>query len=249
MGSLAGIITLGLSIAGTVAADYWDWQLTEPYDLNVNVKLLVMEADDHAAEDIAALKARGVTPICYLSVGTWEDFRDDADQFPEHILGKPLSNWPGERYLDVRQRDVLLPIMAVRIARCAEKGFEGIEPDNMDLYENDNGFGITKADALAYLHPLAAYAKRLGLEVIQKNASELVPDLVQSFDRVLVEECFQYGYCEEFLPYKEAGKDVLVVEFAESGQDWETICAEAKRLGFHLLLKEKEVVAGGARCR
>ena len=114
MGALTGIITLGLSIAGTVAADYWDWQLTEPYDLHVHVKPLVVEADDHAAGDISALIAPGVKPICYLSVGTWEDFRDDAGQFPEHILGKPLSNWPGERYLDVRQRDVLLPIMAVR---------------------------------------------------------------------------------------------------------------------------------------
>jgi len=169
MGAFSGIITQGFSIAGTVAADYWDWQLTEPYDLNVNTRLLVLESDDHSAEKIATLKARGVKPICYATVDTWEEYRDDAAPFPESVLGEPLANWPDEVYLDVRQRDVLLLLMAVRIARFAEEEFVGIDPDHMDLFENEAGFGITRADALPYLHPLAAYPRRLEFQLLLKE--------------------------------------------------------------------------------
>ena len=64
----------------------------------------------------------------------------------------------------------------------------------------------------------------------------------------LVEECFEYDFCEAFLPYVAAGKTVLVAEYEGSGQDWGAVCARASALGMSVIIKDKEVVAGGRRC-
>ena len=39
---------------------------------------------------------------CYFSAGTFEDWRDDADQFPASVIGKALPEWDGENWLDIR---------------------------------------------------------------------------------------------------------------------------------------------------
>ncbi|MEM6635380.1 MAG: endo alpha-1,4 polygalactosaminidase [Pseudomonadota bacterium] len=249
MNVLAAFLPLAITIADMAPADYWDWQLTDPYDLSVNVEILVIEPDDHSAEDIRALATRGVEPVCYISVGSWENFRDDAGAFPESVLGKTMGEWPDERYVDMRQLTVLLPLMGARISTCAAKGFKGVEFDNMGAYDNDTGFAITKLDALAYFDALADHAKRLGLSVAQKNVPELVPDLVDKFDFVIVEQCFRYEECEAFQPYLDMGKHVLAVEYVEDGRNWDAACSKAKMMGIALLLKEKEVVAGGLKCR
>ena len=44
----------------------------------------------------------------------------------------------------------LEPIMRARFAMCAHKGFDAVEPDNMDGFENPTGFPISAAQQLAY---------------------------------------------------------------------------------------------------
>ncbi len=39
--------------------------------------------------------------------------------------------------------DVLLPIMERRIAACKDKGFDAVEPDNVDGYANASGFPLS----------------------------------------------------------------------------------------------------------
>ena len=98
---------------------------------------------DHSSEVVASLQAKGRKVICYISAGSLEDWRPDADQFPKSVLGKSLEGWVGERWLDIRQIDLLAPIMTARMDLCKEKGFDGIEPDNIDGYINDTGFPLT----------------------------------------------------------------------------------------------------------
>lgn len=245
---LAGILPLGIFVIGQKETAYWDWQLTHPYDLSLNVRVLALDADDPTQEDIAKLRARGVKPVCYISVGTWESYRSDKDLVPGAVIGKPPGDWPDENYLDIRQMDVVLPIMTARMDRCAAKGFLAVEADNLGLMDNDTGFDITRDHVLAYANVLADYAHSLGLEIAQKNSPTFVPDLVDKMDFAIVEECFQYDFCEDMLPYRAAGKDVLAVEYEEGGLDWDDVCARAKQMGIHLLLKQYEVTAGGKSC-
>lgn len=228
---------------------YWDWQLTNPYDLSVRVEILVIEPTGVTAADVAALKARGVQPFCYVSIGTWEPWRDDAESFPASVIGATVGDWPDEKYVDMADRAHVWPLMKARIDVCAAMGFVGVEPDNMGAHDNDTGFPFTSADAVVYFREIAAHTHGLGLKILQKNADELVPQLVDTFDGMLVEECFHYDFCEEVLPYVRAGKPVLAVEFTENGGDWDAYCAQAKAYGFHLLLKSYEVTAGGRACQ
>ena len=79
-----------------------------------------------------------VPPPC-SSAGSWEDWRSDASDFPDDVKGNGLSGWPGEKWLDVRQLSVLSPIMAARMDIAVAKGCDGVDPDNMDGYTNNNG--------------------------------------------------------------------------------------------------------------
>ncbi|MBC7156156.1 MAG: endo alpha-1,4 polygalactosaminidase [Rhodobacteraceae bacterium] len=246
--SVAALLALQLFVYGGEAPAYWDWQHTEPYDLSVQVEVLALDPDAFEPADIAGLRARGIKPVCYISVGTWEPWREDAAAFPAAVKGRGLPDWPDEVFLDIRAPEVLARMQA-RIDDCAALGFAAIEPDNLDSYEAETGFGLTEADALAYARALAGHAHALGLEIAQKNAPDLVPALVDSFDFALVEQCFEYDFCDAFAPYRAAGKDVLAVEYGSAGQDWNAICGRAKAAGIHLILKDEIITAGGRACR
>ena len=181
------LLAAGSAPAGEISESgaYWDWQLTVPFDLSVDVQVIDLDPDSVTAAQIAALKARGVKTICYVSVGTVESYRDDADQFPDHVLGRVYDDWPNERFLDIRQRDAILPLMKARFDRCRALGFDAIEPDNMDLFENDTGLPIAAQDQIAYLRDLIAYAHRIGLEIGQKNAPDLIPALKSEFEFII----------------------------------------------------------------
>ena len=82
--------------------------------------------------------------------GTWENWRKDAGKFPKSVIGKPDGGWKGERWLDVRQTQILEPIMTARLQMCKAKHFDGVDPDNMDGFENRTGFKISYNQQLAY---------------------------------------------------------------------------------------------------
>jgi hypothetical protein len=100
--------------------------------------------DTHPAV-VAKLHRMGRHVMCYISAGTWEQWRPDAAKFPKSVLGNKDGHWPGERWLDVRQTSILEPIMADRLDRCKKKGFDGVDPDNLDGYQNKTGFPLTYA--------------------------------------------------------------------------------------------------------
>ena len=85
--------------------------------------------------------------MCYIDVGTWENWRPDAGKFPKSVLGNKDGHWAGERWLDIRQTSILEPIMAHRFNLCKKKGFDGVDPDNLDGYQNKTGFPITYSRA------------------------------------------------------------------------------------------------------
>lgn len=71
--------------------------------------------------------------ICYFSAGSYEPYRPDSDEFQDADLGSTMDGWPDEKWLDIRTSNVRR-IMAARIALAAQKGCDGIDPDNVDGY-------------------------------------------------------------------------------------------------------------------
>ncbi len=191
----------------------WQWQLSGTIDLSVKAAVFDLDVDDTSAAIVVALHAAGRHVICYVDVGTWESYRSDAAAFPARLLGKGVDGWPDERWLDIRSLSVLLPIMERRLDTCAAKGFDAVEPDWLDAYDQATGFPITRAQSIAYDRAIAAAAHARGLGIAQKNAPGLVSVLHSTFDFAVVEQCFQYDECAEFQPYLDDGRAVADAEY------------------------------------
>jgi hypothetical protein len=223
----------------------WQWQLTTPVDQSVNAQVFDIDLFDNSATVVASLHAKGRKVICYMSAGTWEDWRPDAKKFPATVMGGG-NGWPGEKWLDIRQLDVLGPIMEARLDICKAKGFDGVEPDNIDGYSNQTGLSLTYQDQLKYNTFLANAAHARGLSVGLKNDLEQVDDLLPYFDWALNEECFKYKECNMLTPFIQAGKPVFQVEYQLST---DRFCPTANAMNFNSMKKKSSLNALRTPCR
>jgi hypothetical protein len=221
----------------------WQWQLSTPVETSYAADVYDIDLFDNSADVVAGLHAQNRKVICYISVGSWENWRPDASQFPSAVLGKDYSGWPGEKWLDIRRIDLLAPIMRARLDQCQQKGFDGIEPDNIDGYGNNTGFPLTYADQLRYNRWLAEEAHLRGLSIGLKNDSEQVADLLNDFDWALTEDCFDQGWCSDMLPFIQQGKPVFAAEYTDTGMTLDKFCPQAKQLNFNAILKQRDLTA------
>lgn len=222
----------------------WQWQLSGRLDLGVEAEIFDVDYEKTTATEVDALKQKGRQTICYLSVGSREDFRGDANHFPASVRGSTMSGWPDEQWLDIRRMDVLLPIMAARMDICADKGFDAVEADNVDGYLNETGFPLDADDQLAYNRAVAKLAHERGLSVALKNDVDQIAGLVGDFDFAINEECARYDECGLYKPFTDAGKAVLHVEYRGDL----SFCAESGRSGFSSMLKPPDLSAPRSSC-
>lgn len=191
----------------------WQLQLQGRVDISVEASVYDLDGADTPAAKVRRIHARGSRAVCYFSAGSYENWREDRDRFAARVLGKPLEGWPGERWLDIRERGLLVPIMRRRMKRCAHKGFDAVDPDNVEGYRNPSGFQLSGRDQLRYNHALAREAHQLGLSIGLKNDLGQVPRLVDDYDFAVNEQCFQYRECGRLRPFVRAGKAVFNVEY------------------------------------
>lgn len=249
--ALATLMALSLAphgAAAQAAGATWDVQFQEPLDLAAAVAVLDLDPDAVTAREVARLRARGVLPVCYVSVGTSEDWRADAGAFPPEVLGRAYEGWEGETFLDARRLDVLVPIMAARFRRCAEMGFAAVDPDNADLHINATGFPLTQDDVVAYVEALAGEARALGLRIGQKNVPDLTGRLEPLLDFAVTEDCLTDGWCEDVAAYAASGKAILAIEYLVPDAGRPAACARARAMGLSMVFKSLALDASGARC-
>ncbi|MCX4525525.1 MULTISPECIES: endo alpha-1,4 polygalactosaminidase [unclassified Streptomyces] len=215
----------------------WQWQLTGKLDTSVKVPVYDVDGFHTTKEQVAGLRKAGRKTICYISTGAWEDFRPDADAFPESMLGKG-NGWEGERWLDIRRLDELERLMGKRFDMCRDKGFDAVEPDNMDAYRNESGFPVTAEDQLRFNRLIAKMAHDRGLSVGLKNDLDQIPQLVGDFDFAVNEQCAQYEECELLTPFIEADKAVFHVEYELPTSRF---CAGTRKLKLSSLEKKLEL--------
>ncbi|MBD8528100.1 endo alpha-1,4 polygalactosaminidase [Pseudomarimonas arenosa] len=225
----------------------WQWQLSGTLDTGFDVDMYDVDLVETSQASINQLKAAGRKVICYFSAGSWESYRPDADAFPAGVKGSQLDPpFSDELWLDIRQLDVLGPIMGARLDLAVSKGCFGVEPDNVDGYSNSSGFPLSAADQLAYNRWLAQQAHARGLSVGLKNDLDQVEALVNDFDWALNEQCFEYDECELLTPFIDAGKAVFGVEYHLPSSSF---CPQANAMNFDWLKKNIELDAFRESCR
>ena len=246
---LASLCAVALFLAQTAGAERWrpkpttaawQWQLQGKVDTSIDASVYEVDGFETPARTITELHRKGRKAICYLDVGSWENYRPDAARFPKAVLGKAYEGYPDERWLDIRRIDLLAPILRHRFDLCRSKGFDAVEPDNIAGYENKTGFPLSAGDQLRFNRWVAREVHRRGMAVALKNDPGQVRQLVGRFDFAVVEECFAFDECGKFSPFVAAGKAVYVAEYEEP---LTAICGLAERLRFSVIRKDDELFA------
>lgn len=210
----------------------------------------ILDIFDTPAESVAELHRRGRKVIGYFSGGTFEDWRSDAHKFPKSDMGKKLDEWEGEKWVQTSS-PAIRQIMIERIELALSKGFDGIDVDNVDGYDNKNGLGLTKDSAVDFVKFFTREAHSRNLAAGLKNASDIIPRVIDDVQWIVQEQCVQYGDEEEYLPFIQQGKPVFNVEYPK-GEDTESKkcnnehevtgkplhkCMKAKNMGYSTIIK------------
>ncbi|RMZ80589.1 hypothetical protein DV738_g2715, partial [Chaetothyriales sp. CBS 135597] len=226
----------------------WQYQLASPVTEFTTDGIDVWDLDlfDNEASVISDIQSKGSKVICYLSAGSYENWRPDKDSFTEADYGKALEGWDGEYWLDTNSENVR-QIMAARFDLAVEKGCNGVDPDNVDAYNNDNGLGLTQEDAISYLEFLADEAAARNLSIGLKNALEIVESVITRMQWSVNEQCLQYDECDRLAPFISQQKPVFHVEYPKGDNKYndkqvstnifEGICDSPSCGGFSTIIK------------
>jgi hypothetical protein len=209
-------------------SDSFQLQLSDyPPDLSAEADVFELDLFETPQEIIDSLHEAGKRVICYINVGAWEEYRPDADAFPDAVIGKEYIGWDGERWLDISNYKSFGDLISTRLTLAASKGCDGIDPDNINGFQQDTGFSISAQDQLTY---------------------QQVSDLLDYFDFALIEDCTVYGECTDFLPFIEQGKAVFQVEYTDKFSSTADFCSTAIANNYSGIFKNRELDAWTEPC-
>lgn len=222
----------------------WQIQLINGVDMNHAVDVYEISLHTTSSETITELHNRGHSVVCYFSAGTIENWRPDADTYPEWIKGNAVAGWPDERWIDIRAWDTVGPLMNNVMSLAKEKGCDGVDADNMNSYTHDTGFGLTAADQLVFNRRVADTAHAHGLGIGLKNNLGQIGELVGHFDWSINESCYNYSECHLLAPFAEQGKAIFAIMYGNIGH----LCGDAQGHGISLIAKDRLLGAWRTSC-
>jgi hypothetical protein len=218
----------------------WQWQLQGKIDTSVPAAVYDVDGFEVLKGIVRQLHQLGRKVVCYLDVGSWENYRPDARQFPQSVVGRRYEGFPDERWLDIRRFQLFATPLKHRFDLCADKGFDAVEPDNLAGWENRTGFPITRQDQLRFNRWVARQVHARGMAVALKNDGPQAKELVDDFDFAIVEQCFQYEECGPYRTFVQHGKAVFEAEYELSPEQF---CPEAGQIGFSAIGKSYDLFA------
>ena len=234
----------------------WDWQIGASSDAAIippaGSQMIDVDGFNVSAQKVAALHAGGLKVVCYLDVGSYETGRPDSADYPAALKLSEDPDWPGEWFLDVRDvfksGSVLAGILNKRFQMCKDKGFDAVEPDNLDNWAANRSI-LTEQDQVDFDGWVADRVHALGISVALKNCPELVTRLdrtgqrlVDKFDFELDEQCQEYSECDSFTEFSKAGKAIFDVEYKAN---LTLNCSQFSSLSINPLKKDLDLVGAG----
>jgi hypothetical protein len=193
----------------------WQAQLSGGVDPTLDVDAFYLDADFSSSTVVTELRSKAKLVLCYVSAGTFEPWRKDANAFPESALGEPLADYPREQWLDVRAASVR-DLMRARLAAMAKAGCHGVYPSTLEAHLHTTGFPITRDDVIAYASWLATEIHALGMSAGLSVSADLVPDVERAYDWALAIDCLSSSGCTPWARVRQSGRAVLLVEFGDS---------------------------------
>jgi hypothetical protein len=188
-----------------------DYQIGGDYPLPQGVTVVARDWREGRAPE-------GAYGVCY--VNAFQTQPGERSRWPRDLVLTELGDdpgWPGEYAIDIstpRNRARAARRVSRMTRRCADKGFEAVEFDNLDSWTRFAGAPFGRADAVAYAARLTRRAHALGLAAGQKNTPQLSRRTVRrriGFDFAVVEECARYRECGRYRRLH--GDHILAVEY------------------------------------
>ncbi len=218
-------------------------QFSGTLDESVDVEVFDIDSDltDSDPGIIKRLHSDGKMVICYIDMGSYENYRSDASRYPSEVLGNVYSGYPDENWVDIRRLDLLGPILSDRLQKAADQGCNGIDPDNLNGYQNDTGFPLTADDQIRFNRWVSNEAHIRGMSVGLKNDSDQIGDLIYDFDWSVTESCYDGGWCSNVSAFPNKGSAVFQIEYTENGTNKNDFCSESSALRFSGVLKHQSL--------
>ncbi|MCX4234823.1 endo alpha-1,4 polygalactosaminidase [Streptomyces ortus] len=216
----------------------FDYQIGQAYTPAAGVGVV---SRDHTASPAA-----GLYNICYVNAFQAQPGAESqwGDLLLKDAAGKVVydPDWD-EAFLDIRTADKRRQVAAkvnAWIDTCADKGFDAVEPDNLDSFTRTNL--ISESNAKAFVKLLADHAHDKGLAIGQKNTPQLSTSRsATGLDFAVAEECGEWKECGD---YTEGFNDhVIVIEYKQKYFD-ETCAQWGGRLS--VVLRDVLVTAPGS---
>lgn len=210
-----------------------------PPDLTVKADVFELDLFETSVDEISILHEAGKKVLCYMNAGAWEEYRPDASDFPDEIIGNAYDGWEGEYWLDIGRYELFSHLIVARFDLASKKGCDGIDTDNINGFQQDTGFHITAQNQLSYNIWLSEQAHKRGLSIAMKNDNTQVAQLVNHFDFAVIEGCAIYDECSDFLPFTAQGKAVFQIEYTDTWSSLNDFCPESISNGFTAVFKNR----------
>jgi hypothetical protein len=220
----------------------WQWQLQGKINTKVHACVYDVDGFETPRRTVGLLHRKHAKVICYLDVGSWESYRPDKNEFPRSVIGRRYQGFPDERWLDVAHFHRFEKPLKQRFNMCARKGFDAVEPDNIQGWEKENhtGFRITREDQLRFNRWVARQVHGRGMSIALKNDGRQADKLIHAFDFAIVEQCFQYHECGFYRAFTRRNKAVFETEYEQKPRQY---CKTALALRFSSLYKSYDLFA------
>lgn len=204
------------------------WGPQEP--LSTKGDVIILDANLHSASTIKEQKQSGKKVVCYMSAGTIENWRSDADKYKQSAsMGKKYKGF-NEQWLDVTEWETAKPYMTARLDEAAAKGCDAVELDNIDCYDHGSACvpgastDVLKEKEVEYIKWLSNYAHSKGLAVGLKNVNGIVDEVIDYGD-FAIEEGNPASEFSKFGKFTDQNKLVVSVQYNDQNGD---VCANAK---------------------
>ena len=238
---MIGLLVAAAALAPPVDAGF-DYQIGGDYPLPAGVTVVSRDWRDGSAPD-------GAYAVCYANA--FQTQPGERRRWPRELVLTALGDdpgWPGEFAIDIstaRKRVRAAGVVERMVRRCAQKGFEAVEFDNLDSWTRFGRAPFGRRDAVAYARRLVRMAHARGLAAAQKNTSQLSRREARrriGFDFAIAEECGRYRECARYRALY--GDRVLAIEYRR--RDFRRTCA---RIGdaVSVVLRDRDVGTPASR--
>jgi len=199
---------------------------------------VVLQPDHYSEEELRHLKARGVTPLAYVSVG------EDVGPPAAWQVGGNRSEWGGLRVDPGHPGWVTCVLEQAKSALA--RGFAGLFLDTLDAAEE-----MSRSGALSLLRELRRTAGRA--YTLANRGFGLLPEMARYVDGILF-EAFSTTHSPKYAPLPEPelrfneaiacylrtfGKELFSLDYADTPELEEFARTRALQFGFYPVIGDK----------